>query len=82
MDEVREYRLTTVTYGLACSPFLAICILRQLAAHEIKRFPLGAQVLQRDVYVDNVVTSAHYLLDAQKMQTELSELCAASGFPL
>lgn len=37
--DVREFRLNTVTYGLACAPYLAIRTLRQLAEDEEARFP-------------------------------------------
>ncbi|XP_029173547.1 uncharacterized protein LOC114942373 [Nylanderia fulva] len=47
---ISEYRLNTVTYGLASAPYLAIRVLRQLASDEANRFPLGADVLQHDVY--------------------------------
>lgn len=40
-DNIQEYRLNTVTYGLVCAPFLAMRTLRQLAKDEGKRYPLG-----------------------------------------
>ncbi|XP_029156084.1 uncharacterized protein LOC114928878 [Nylanderia fulva] len=63
-DEVREYQLRTVTYGLACAPFLAIRTLRQLATDEEEQFPRGAVDLRRDCYVDDVVTGSNTLNDA------------------
>jgi len=81
-EDVREFRLKTVTYGLACAPFLAIRTLRQLADDEGSRFPLGAVALRRDTYVDDVVTGANILLEAISLQRELRSLCTAGGFPL
>ncbi|XP_036146423.1 uncharacterized protein LOC118646821 [Monomorium pharaonis] len=81
-DSIREYRLNTVTYGLACAPFLAIRTLRQLADDEETRFPRGAAVLRRDCYVDDIVTGAHSKQDAVVVQKELRQLCTAGGFPL
>src|SRR5580765_408216 len=52
---IREYRLNTVTYGLACAPFLAIRSLLQLANDEEDRYPLGAAALRRNVYVDDIL---------------------------
>lgn len=58
-DEViRDYTLNTVTYGLACVPFLAMRTLRQLVQDEGCRYPEGAAVLRRDVYIDDVLTGA------------------------
>lgn len=80
--EIREYRLNTVTYGLACAPFLAIRTLQQLADDEELRLPRGAVALRRDCYVDDIVTGAHTLSDAIAIQTELRSLCMAGGFLL
>ncbi|XP_029170516.1 uncharacterized protein LOC114940160 [Nylanderia fulva] len=81
-DEIQEYDLLTVTYGMACAPFLAIRTLRQLCADEGTQFPQGATALKRDCYVDDVVTGADNLDDAINLQTELRHLCTAGGFPL
>nr|XP_012221303.1 PREDICTED: uncharacterized protein LOC105671592 [Linepithema humile] len=81
-DNVQEYRLTTVTYGLACAPFLAIRTLRQLASDENSRFPLGARVLRRECYVDDIATGADTIQDAITLQSELRALCTAGGFSL
>ncbi|XP_029167446.1 uncharacterized protein LOC114937947 [Nylanderia fulva] len=81
-SEIQEYELLTVTYGMACAPFLAIRTLRQLCADEGAQFPQGATALRRDCYVDDVVTGADDLGDAVNLQTELRNLCMAGGFPL
>ncbi|XP_029166209.1 uncharacterized protein LOC114937015 [Nylanderia fulva] len=81
-NEIQEHELLTVTYGMACAPFLAIRTLRQLCADEGAQFPQGATALRRDCYVDDVVTGADNLDDAINLQTELRNLCMAGGFPL
>jgi len=81
-DDVREYCLRTVTYGLACAPFLAIRTLRQLADDEGRRYPRGAVALRRDTYVDDVVTGASTISEATTLQRELRGLCTAGEFPL
>ncbi|XP_025268215.1 uncharacterized protein LOC112639179 [Camponotus floridanus] len=78
----QEFELNTVTYGLACAPFLAVRTLRQLAADEEARGPKGAAALRRDCYMDDVITGSDTLRDAVALQTELRELCTAGGFPL
>jgi len=81
-EPVREFELTTVTYGLACAPFLAIRTLRQLADDEKLRFPRGSIALRRDCYVDDIITGASSRVDAIELQHELRQLCMAGGFPL
>ncbi|XP_029676949.1 uncharacterized protein LOC115243835 [Formica exsecta] len=78
----KEYELNTVTYGLACAPFLAIRSLRQLASDEDAFFPHGSAVLRRDVYVDDILTGAPTIEEAMDLQRQLTELCTAGGFPL
>ncbi|XP_077270949.1 uncharacterized protein LOC143902120 [Temnothorax americanus] len=76
------YRLLTVTYGLACAPFLAIRTLQQLAHDEQSRYQQGAIALREDTYVDDVVSGANTLSAAIAKQAELRGLCTAGGFPL
>ncbi|XP_068149425.1 uncharacterized protein [Drosophila tropicalis] len=52
------FKLTTVTYGTACAPFLAVRVLEQLAADHEYEFPRAARILLDDVYVDDVLTGA------------------------
>ncbi|XP_011858849.1 PREDICTED: uncharacterized protein LOC105556371 [Vollenhovia emeryi] len=80
--EALEYRLNTVTYGLACAPFLAIRTLRQLTDDEGGHFPLGAAALRSDSYVDDIVTGADSAEKANSTARELQDLCKAGGFPL
>ncbi|XP_071578124.1 uncharacterized protein [Temnothorax nylanderi] len=78
--EVR--RPSYVTYGLACSPFLAIRSLIQLANDEKARYPQGAVALLEDRYVDDIQTGTDTIPGAIALQTELRELCMAGEFPL
>ncbi|XP_039303533.1 uncharacterized protein LOC120357410 [Solenopsis invicta] len=81
-DEVAEFRLNTVTYGLACAPFLAMRTLRQLADDEADTYPLAARALRRDVYMDDVLTGASSLEEALELRQQLTDMCMAGGFPL
>ena len=48
-----EFQLTTVTYGLTCAPYLSIRVLQQLAQDEGSQFPLAAEVVSKNLYVDD-----------------------------
>lgn len=81
--EGNEFRLNTVTYGRgACAPYLAIRVLRQLANDEERSFPLGAETLRRDIYMDDVLTGASSLEVGCQLREQVSSLCMAGGFPL
>ena len=77
-----EYRLTTVTYGTACAPYLAIRTLLQIAEDEGARFPLGAQCLISETYVDDTFAGADELSTAIKKRDELSQILGAAGIVL
>ncbi|XP_048261980.1 uncharacterized protein LOC125385143 [Bombus terrestris] len=77
--EVDIYQLNTVTFGLSAAPYLAIRCLKQLADDEGHRYPRAAMVLQRDFYVDDVLTGAETKNEAQSLRTELIELLKLAG---
>ncbi|XP_029171330.1 uncharacterized protein LOC114940747 [Nylanderia fulva] len=79
---VQNYRLTTVTYGTAPAPYLAIRTLLQLAQDEGHRFPLGAAVLRANTYVDDILAGANSMEDALELQRQTVALLAAGGFQL
>ncbi|XP_050494523.1 uncharacterized protein LOC126875676 [Bombus huntii] len=72
--EVDTYQLNTVTFGLSAAPYLAIRCLKQLADDEGHRYPRAATVLQRDFYVDDVLTGVDRKVEARSLRTELTEL--------
>jgi len=47
-DQLRVFKLDTVTYGTKAASFLAVRAMHQLAADEHTAFPLGAEVIRRD----------------------------------
>lgn len=54
-DDIIEFLLCTVTYGLNCAPYLAIRCLHELDLQDGHRFPLAKDVLTQTTYVDDIV---------------------------
>ncbi|KMQ92412.1 hypothetical protein RF55_7602 [Lasius niger] len=79
---IQEFQLNTVTYGLACAPYLAIRTLRQLANDEGKSHPLAASALLYDIYVDDILTGAPTLSETKEVRAQLAHFCKAGGFLL
>ena len=79
---VQHYKLTTVTYGIASSPFLATRALRHLGDENKKKYPNTSEVIIRDFYVDNLLTGVNTLLEARKVQHELIEVLPSAGLEL
>lgn len=51
-NEIQDYELKTVTFGVNCSPYLAIRTLLQLASDVEKSNPLASDILKNSMYVD------------------------------
>ncbi|XP_025996217.2 uncharacterized protein LOC113005209 [Solenopsis invicta] len=75
-DSVQAYQLTTVTYGTACAPFLALRVLKQLVQDEGSSFPLAAPILQENICVDDVLFGAD---DIPLLRQTREQVCALLG---
>ncbi|XP_015121265.1 uncharacterized protein LOC107044033 [Diachasma alloeum] len=75
-----SYQLTTVTYGLNCSPWLSLRVLQQLAEDEGRRFPV--ETITRGRYVDDIYGGAQSPEDLKEIAVQLQGLCQAGGFAL
>jgi len=81
-DQLLAYRLTTVTYGLNCAPFLALRTLQQLVNDEGHRFPKAVIPMTKGRYVDDIFGGADSPTEAKEIVQQLTQLCNAGGFPL
>lgn len=79
-DSINEYRLNTVTYGQACSPFLAIRCVRQLAGDEADQFSEASNTLLNDLYVDDIITEVERKDQAIHLVLKLKTLLIKGGF--
>jgi len=79
---VREYELKTLSYGLACAPYLALRVIRQLIEDEGDKFPSAANALRHDMYVDDIATGAATIHEAKELLRQLVLLLNAGEFPL
>ncbi|XP_018404638.1 PREDICTED: uncharacterized protein LOC108781221 [Cyphomyrmex costatus] len=79
---LKTYQLPTVTYGLACAPFLALRAIQQLLTDEGSKYPLAVPCLQKGRYVDDLFGGAYSIEKTQEIVTQLNQLCTAGGFKL
>lgn len=71
---IQDFRLLTVVYRTSSAPYLALRSLVQLAADEHRRFPLGANALRANCYVDDILAVGH-------TRTRLGSSAASSSSP-
>uniref|UniRef100_A0A6P7HBW9 Uncharacterized protein LOC114348858 n=1 Tax=Diabrotica virgifera virgifera TaxID=50390 RepID=A0A6P7HBW9_DIAVI len=81
-EEIQEYRLLTVTFGVVSSPYLALRTLQQLVLDEGSRFPKAASLVCNASYIDDFVFGASTLEEAQSLVEELVALLKLGGFEL
>ncbi|XP_050307697.1 uncharacterized protein LOC126744367 [Anthonomus grandis grandis] len=81
-NPIQEYTLCTVTYGLNCSPYLAIRTLHQLAKDYGKEFPLARDILLKSTYVDDIIGLGHSVKGILELQKQLTDLLFCGGFEL
>lgn len=81
-DEVFEYELNRVTFGLGPSAFLAQRTIQQLVLDEGADFPLASQILQNQIYVDDALAALSTVREAVTAKNELISLMEKGGFEL
>ncbi|XP_043063191.1 uncharacterized protein LOC122319659 [Drosophila yakuba] len=81
-EPLLHFRLLTVTYGLAPSPFLAVRVLKQLADDHGHEYPAGAHALLHDAYVDDIPTGANTFEELMILKDELIALLDKGKFKL
>ncbi|XP_055542839.1 uncharacterized protein LOC129728426 [Wyeomyia smithii] len=69
---IEHYRLLTVTYGTACATYLAIECLQQAARDCQTEFPMAADRIKHNFYVDDLLSGADTLEDAIKLKAEIN----------
>ncbi|XP_065093422.1 uncharacterized protein LOC135714080 [Ochlerotatus camptorhynchus] len=80
--QLKVFELTTVTYGTASAPFQATRALKQLAMDEKERFPMAAEIVENDFYVDDILSGANSIPEAADRIVQLKQLLESGGFPI
>ncbi|XP_043505316.1 uncharacterized protein LOC122526172 [Polistes fuscatus] len=79
-DQIRTFELNTVTFGVASAPFLVIRTIKQLAKDEGAKYPIGAEILNRDLYVDDLITGTNDIETLRKIRDQTIEILKRGGF--
>ncbi|XP_036340135.1 uncharacterized protein LOC118749441 [Rhagoletis pomonella] len=81
-DEFSVYKLDIVTYETKPAAFLAIRAMHQLASDEFSSYPLGAQIVMRDFYVDDLISGGNTVEEVLEIRHRTTSLLARSNFRL
>ncbi|KAL0852558.1 hypothetical protein ABMA27_016977 [Loxostege sticticalis] len=80
--ELKEYELTTVTFGTSSAPYLAVKVLQQIAEDEGENYPLAADKVRDSFYMDDLMTGCSSVEEGIELYKQISELLEKGGFKL
>ncbi|XP_066595392.1 uncharacterized protein [Prorops nasuta] len=80
--EIGTYILNTVTYGTASASFLATRCLKEIGVQSTRDYPEASRVIQEDFYMDDLLTGANTMEEANKIAQQVSALLTDYGFIL
>lgn len=81
-DQIKIYQLLTVTYGMNCSPYLAVRCLKKIAEDNKQRFPQAANVILNAFYMDDALFGADSEDEAIKIKSNLVTMLRERGLNL
>lgn len=79
---LKHFKLTTVTYGTASAPCLAIRAFHRLTDDEKLHHPQACRVLKENFDVDDVLTGRDTLKESQALQLDRIKVLLKGGFNL
>lgn len=79
-NQIKIYKLCTVTYGLAPAGFLAVSCLNRVA--EDTKYLKLKEIIKKDFCVDDCLTGADTLTEAIQLRNELISIMHKAGFEL
>lgn len=71
---IKEYKLTTVTFGTTPAPFLTIRTIKQLAEDESNHYPAAAEKAITDFYVDDFFSGTETKEEAIELLAQTTKM--------
>lgn len=81
-EPLTHFRLLRVTFGTAAAPYLAVRTLHQVAYDHGEAYPLAADRVLKDFYMDDLLTGCETVDEGEKIYNELNEMLGKAGFEL
>lgn len=81
-DDLSDFELTTVTFGVNCAPYLAIRTLLELARQCEDEYPVASNIIRNYMYVDDVLFGSHDINDVIKSRNQIIDVLRSAGFSL
>ena len=81
-EQLRDYRMTRVTFVVSASSFAANMSVKQNAFDLTLEYPQAAVAVEKSFYVDDGLTGANSIEEAVELQKQLQDLFSRGGFLL
>ncbi|XP_063384763.1 uncharacterized protein LOC134670879 [Cydia fagiglandana] len=81
-ENIKEYKMLRVTFGTSSAPYLAVKSLIQVAKDEGKDFPLAAERVKHEFYMDDLMSGCESEEEAIEIYKQMNELLKRGGFEL
>lgn len=81
-DDLESYNLTTVTFGTAAAPYLAVRTLNQLADDEMSQYPESAPAIKTSFYMDDLMLGNENIEKTLKTSKEIRSILKKGGFEM
>jgi hypothetical protein len=81
-QEIKDYKLLTVTFGTASAPYLAVKALNQVAYDHKDTYLTAASRVHREFYMDDLMTGCETIEEGLKLYREMKDLLNEGGFVL
>ncbi len=80
--EIEDFRMKRLTFGVKSSPFIATQVLRQLAENARTTYPIASEVILSTFYVDDCLSGAPTVQEADILRQQLCDLLHSAGMIL
>ena len=81
-DNLKDYRMTRVTFGVSSSSFIANMCIKRNAADFAHKYPLAAKIVNDSFYVDDCLTGADSVEEGIEIHRQLQGLLSEAKFLL
>ena len=81
-EPVKPYCMNRVTFGVTCSPFIAVKTLQQAASDFGQAYPNAQAHINQSFYVDDLLGGADSVQEAKDLYSQLTEILTKGGFTL
>ncbi|KAL7724287.1 hypothetical protein ACLKA6_012210 [Drosophila palustris] len=81
-EDIKVFKLDTVTYGTKSASFQSVRAMHQLAIDERDAYPIGSRALQQEFYVDDFISGANSMEEARQKMDQTCAILARGQFKL